>query len=102
MKHARLADGTRIACLRVKEAQVLDRHVAGYLQHGVEIPPDGIVLDVGANVGVFGVRVAQRYPAARVYAFEPIPPIFEALQANGCSVANAVRSLINLSETELI
>jgi FkbM family methyltransferase len=40
------------------------------------------VLDVGANTGLFTLFVCNRYPDARVFAFEPAPPIFEKLRAN--------------------
>jgi FkbM family methyltransferase len=50
----------------------------------LELPPDAVVVDAGANIGVFSLYVhslrAERRPT--VYAFEPIPAIFEALQAN--------------------
>lgn len=82
MQTARLADGTEVFCLLKTEAVVLDHHVAGYLEHGIHIPDDGVVFDVGANIGVFGVRTIQRHPQTRVYAFEPVPPIFAVLKAN--------------------
>jgi FkbM family methyltransferase len=43
----------------------------------------GWVLDVGSNVGMFAVSVAQRVvPGARVLAFEPLPGNVERLRAN--------------------
>ncbi len=37
-------------------------------------------LDVGANIGYYSIVAAAR--CARVYAFEPVPKLFEALQRN--------------------
>jgi FkbM family methyltransferase len=46
-----------------------------------------VILDVGANIGLFSVWIAQRAPLARVLAFEPFPQNFAALQDNlgGCA-----------------
>jgi FkbM family methyltransferase len=51
-----------------------------YSQGGVSILPGDIVVDVGANIGVFTLFAAKQ--GAQVYAFEPIPPTFEVLQHN--------------------
>ena len=53
-----------------------------YVQHGVRLPDGACVVDVGANIGMFTLFVHQECARPRVYAFEPIPAIFEALQAN--------------------
>jgi FkbM family methyltransferase len=51
-----------------------------YFQEGVSISPGDIVLDVGANIGVFALCAAKQ--GAQVYAYEPIPATFELLQQN--------------------
>ena len=53
-----------------------------YLKHGITLTDGDCVFDVGANIGLFTLFVQQRCPHAQVYAFEPIPPIFEALHRN--------------------
>jgi amino acid adenylation domain-containing protein/FkbM family methyltransferase len=53
-----------------------------YLRHGIELREDATVFDVGANIGLFSLFVRQEAPRARVFAFEPIPPVFDALRAN--------------------
>jgi FkbM family methyltransferase len=82
MNQTQLADGTKVFCLKKPEAKMLDHHVEGYLQHGITIKDGDVVFDIGANVGVFSVRAAQRGSNVRVFAFEPIPPIYEVLSAN--------------------
>lgn len=77
-----LADGTPIHCLRRSEALVLDQHVAGYFDHGVTLKDGDVVIDVGANIGVFAVRALQRFPAVRVVALEPVPDIYAILKQN--------------------
>jgi len=77
-----LPDGTTAYCLRPLEASILDQHISGYLQHGIHLTPDAVVFDVGANIGLMGIRVLQQFPNAQVFAFEPIPAIFEVLRQN--------------------
>jgi len=61
---------------------ILDEIVVGklYFQEGVSVSPGDIVLDVGANIGVFALCAAKQ--GAQVYAYEPIPGTFELLQQN--------------------
>ncbi len=51
-----------------------------------------VILDVGANIGLFSVWIAQRAPSARVLAFEPFPQNFAALQTNLAACVHDVRS----------
>jgi 31-O-methyltransferase len=51
-----------------------------YLQGGVSVSPGDVVLDIGANIGVFTLFVAKQ--GAKVYAYEPMPPTFAVLQRN--------------------
>jgi len=43
------------------------------------LPNRGVVLDIGANVGVVTTLLARRLNNAMIYAFEPIPDNFRAL-----------------------
>lgn len=82
MIETKLQDATKVYCLNRPEALVLDEHVEGYLGHGISLQDQSLVIDVGANIGIFGARLRQRYKKLRVLAFEPIPSIFAVLQAN--------------------
>ena len=82
MPLATLHDGTRVHCLVRSEALVLDSHVSGYFGQGLELNDGDVILDVGANIGIFGVRAIQRIPNATVYAFEPVSEIFQTLEQN--------------------
>lgn len=46
------------------------------------IGTDGVVLDIGANIGAFSVWALHEAGARRVFAIEPDPANFAALQAN--------------------
>lgn len=82
MRTTNLNDGTKVYCLKAPEAKMLDHHVEGYFQHGISIKDNDVIFDVGANIGVFGLRATQQYKNLRVYCFEPIPDIAEVLQRN--------------------
>ena len=86
MATTRLPDGTPIRCIVRSEARVLVEHANGYLEHGITLPDDAIVFDVGANIGVFSVLLARMKPGVQIHAFEPVPPICEVLQANAESL----------------
>ena len=60
MTKTTLSDGTQLFCLRKPEAKMLDHHVDGYLQNGISIKDNAVVFDVGANIGVFGIRAVQK------------------------------------------
>ncbi|MEI6209113.1 MAG: FkbM family methyltransferase [Desulfuromonadales bacterium] len=49
---------------------------------GFNLPPDGTVIDVGANIGVMTLSYAQKVPKGRVYAFEPTHFALGKLQRN--------------------
>jgi FkbM family methyltransferase len=53
-----------------------------YLRHGLHLPAGAVVFDVGANIGMFSLFAASKSPAASIYAFEPIYPIFQKLERN--------------------
>ncbi len=69
----------------------------------------GIFFDVGANVGSYSL-IASEQPRARVFAFEPHPATFAALQANLerngrrnvtaiCAAVGALEGTLHISDT---
>ncbi|QNP74396.1 FkbM family methyltransferase [Streptomyces roseirectus] len=48
----------------------------------VRLPADALVLDVGANIGLFSYFVHRAAPTARILAFEPMPHTLAALRRN--------------------
>ena len=78
-----LPDGTKVFCLIEKEVPVLYEQVQDYLKYGIELRSGDVVFDVGANIGLFSLWIYQKcHQNVNIYAFEPIPAIFEVLQAN--------------------
>ncbi|MDJ0796123.1 MAG: FkbM family methyltransferase [Calothrix sp. MO_167.B12] len=78
-----LPNGMKIFCLREEEVPILYEQIQDYIKHGIELHEGDIVFDVGANIGLFTLWVYQKCQKnVNVYAFEPIPAIFEVLKAN--------------------
>jgi len=60
-----------------------------------ELPPEIVprtILDIGANIGGVTAALARRYPAARIFAFEPLPENY-ALLLHNCGQFPLVRPL---------
>jgi amino acid adenylation domain-containing protein/FkbM family methyltransferase len=80
-----LPDGTEVVSLNPGETAALYREIherGAYLRRGITLPEEACVLDVGANIGLFALRVARLRPRARIYAFEPVPAVCEVLRLN--------------------
>jgi FkbM family methyltransferase len=53
-----------------------------YRRHGIEFRDGACIFDVGANIGSFLLYAHQACRGARIYSFEPAPPLFEKLRRN--------------------
>jgi FkbM family methyltransferase len=61
-------------------AEIFDRRC--YEHPRLDVPPAACVFDVGANIGIFSLFALKAWHAGRVFAFEPIPDIYQVLAAN--------------------
>jgi amino acid adenylation domain-containing protein/FkbM family methyltransferase len=80
-----LPNGSTVAHLNESETRLSFREVferKTCFRHGIELSPGACVLDVGAHIGLFSILVAQSCPGARVFAFEPVPAVFQTLRVN--------------------
>ncbi|HEX2909581.1 MAG TPA: amino acid adenylation domain-containing protein [Chloroflexia bacterium] len=80
-----LPNGMTIAHLNKTETDFLYQEIyeeKSYLNHGISLEEGAVIFDVGANIGLFSLFAGQVAKNATIYAFEPVPPIFEALQTN--------------------
>lgn len=58
-----------------------------------------IVIDAGANLGMFSIAVARHAPNAKVYGFEPVPTTFVSLKKNVAPYPNVKVTNSGLGET---
>ena len=80
-----LPNGMQIVHRNRSETEFVYRELfeeEAYLRHGIALAPGATVFDVGANIGLFVLRLAGICPGASIFAFEPIPPVFSALRLN--------------------
>lgn len=57
-----------------------DKNEKDFFQFLSLIPPDSVVLDIGANIGIMTVHIAQRIKNVTVFSFEPMPNNIEAFK----------------------
>jgi FkbM family methyltransferase len=80
-----LPNGLVIAHLNRIETEFVYQEIFeanSYLRHGITINEGDCIFDVGANIGLFTLWATQNSQNVEVYAFEPIPPVFELLRLN--------------------
>ncbi len=79
-----LPNGMLITHLNKSETEFVYQEIfeqQTYLRRSITIHPEDCIFDVGANIGLFTLFAAQM-KSVQVYAFEPIPPVFELLRLN--------------------
>jgi len=81
----KLPNNITVADLNRNETEVIYEEIfveRNYLRRGIRLREGACVFDVGANIGLFTLFVHDSCRDAQVYAFEPLPPIFEVLESN--------------------
>lgn len=78
-----LPNQTKILCLHKDEVPIIYEQVQEYFRNGIVLNEGSTVFDVGANIGLFSIWVYELCNKdINVYAFEPIPQVFQVLAAN--------------------
>jgi FkbM family methyltransferase len=87
-----LPDGRSIHCVNAYEVDFGWHEMVSddLVQHGLSLPADGVYVDVGANIGLFCLRLRDLCPTARIFAFEPMPATFDALQRNAAGLGGSI------------
>lgn len=71
-----------------------------------EIKPDDIVIDIGAQIGIFSIFASKLAPYGKVYSFEPVPENFkllcENIRLNNCQNIFCFQKAISDKEGEEI
>jgi FkbM family methyltransferase len=81
----KLPDGTPFHCINKMEMLFCYKEIftsGAYESSQVKINDGDVILDVGANIGLFLLYASRRCTHCTLYAFEPIPRIFKALSQN--------------------
>src|SRR5262245_22850791 len=63
-----------------------------YLHRGFELPANPVIVDIGANIGLFTMFMKDRFPGATIYAFEPAPQTYACLAHNTARFGRSVRT----------
>jgi FkbM family methyltransferase len=85
MKFVSLPNGLTISALNEAEVKVLYHEIfvqKSYLKHGIQVADGDCIFDIGANIGLYAIFLAQSFSNLKILAFEPIPDIFSILQDN--------------------
>jgi|GEM_PF-6252172 amino acid adenylation domain-containing protein/FkbH-like protein/FkbM family methyltransferase len=85
VKYHTLKNKLKIAHLNELETDTLYQEIfddSEYIRNGIVINDSDVVFDVGANIGMFTLRVALSYNNVSIYSFEPIPPVYDVLKTN--------------------
>ena len=89
MNRTTLIDGTEINCISSNEAKMLYEHINGYLNSEINIKENDIIIDIGANIGIFGIKLSKIFDNnITILSFEPIKHIYNVLEANSKLTGN--------------
>ena len=77
-----LPNGYPVVFLNRAETEFLYREIFAEDTYEVALADDAVVVDVGAHIGLFALRVASKSKPRQIYAFEPMPKPYAALRAN--------------------
>ena len=84
-KKLRLPNGLTVYSLSKSDTKAIYEEIFDndiYRQHGITIADEDLILNIGANTGLFEVFLRHIDKAVTVHAFEPIPDTFETLKRN--------------------
>ena len=70
--------------------EIFEKNV--YLRNGIRLDDNAVVIDVGANIGLFSLFIKTRCPSARIHAFEPVPDAYRCLVENGAAFRDTFRA----------
>jgi amino acid adenylation domain-containing protein/FkbM family methyltransferase len=78
-------NGMTIFYLNRHETDFMYREIfeeQSYIKNGITLEEGACIFDVGANIGMFSLFIHHTCKNSKIYAFEPLPPIFEVLILN--------------------
>ncbi len=94
----RLKDGREVFHLNKYETEFLYKELFEdrvYLKNGIRLDQNSVIVDVGANIGLFAVLLQSEFPGCRTVLVEPSPKLCEIIRANTRSFADKVTVVQN-------
>ena len=94
-KRYHLPNGLTLFTVNNNEAALLYNEIFEeqlYFRHGIQLQPGDVVIDAGANIGMFSLFVTHACKGLQVYAFEPIPDVYDMLAANAQLYEQQIRT----------
>jgi amino acid adenylation domain-containing protein/FkbM family methyltransferase len=88
-----ISPAMRVAALNELETTFMFREIFEqqvYFRHNIQLPDGACVLDVGANIGLFTLFAAFSCRNPKIFAFEPVRQIFDALKVNTAAYCDDV------------
>ena len=74
-----------------------------YLQYNIRVKDGDVIFDVGANIGLFSRYITTKAKNLQIYAFEPVPIIYDVLEENLKNLpAEIIKYNVGLAEKEEI
>lgn len=82
---AELIDFDKFSCYTTskEEAQFIYKEIFEDNCYNItSLPEAPFIIDAGANIGLFSLYMKQKYPSAKILAFEPAPETYDILSRN--------------------
>lgn len=75
-------DGIRLMCRDDEALHLIGEQLVTQDYPKIDIPDNATVLDIGANVGFYSIRMAKQFPKAKFICYEPDKKTFDVLLNN--------------------
>ena len=77
---------------------MLYEHINGYLNTEVVINENDVIIDIGANIGIFGIKLSKLFDnKITILSFEPIKDIYSVLKKNSLITQNKNFKVLNVA-----
>jgi len=77
-----------------KDTLITKKYISKFL------PEEPVIVEAGAHVGLDTIDMAKTFPKAKIFAFEPVPEVFEQLKKNTSKYKNVTCVQLGLSDKE--
>ncbi len=94
MKTYLLKNGKQVFHLNEYETDFLYKELfvdRVYLKNGIQLTGASVVVDIGANIGLFAVFLQEQFPGCKIVLVEPSPVLCEIIRANTNAFADQVQ-----------